>query len=254
MRILVTNDDSVHSEGLRILETLAYTISDDVWVVAPETEQSAVSHALSLRRPLRIRSIRKNWYAVDGTPTDCVVIAVKEIMKDAKPHLILSGINHGANLGEDITYSGTVAAAIEGTLLDIPSIALSQFYQDTPLDWRIAEHFGSQVIATTLKVGIPYNTLININFPLVARIQDVKGIKVVPQGRRKLGDNVYKKYDPKGEPYYWISSMRNIDKDPPFSDFAAINDGYISVTPIHLNLTDYNALELYDHVFKEEKL
>lgn len=249
MRILVTNDDSVHSEGLRILETLAYTISDDVWVVAPETEQSAVSHALSLRRPLRIRNIRKNWYSVDGTPTDCVVIAVKEILKDSKPQLILSGINHGSNLGEDITYSGTVAAAIEGTLLDIPSIAFSQHYQDKTIDWRVAEHYGSEVIKKILDAGIPYNTLINVNFPPRDNVNDVMGVKVVPQGRRKLGDNVYKKYDPKGEPYYWISSMRNIEKDPPFSDFAAINDGFIAITPIHLNLTDYNALELYDHIF-----
>lgn len=249
MRILVTNDDGINAPGLAVLHQIAASLSDDVWIVAPETEQSCASHSLSLRRPLRIRSLTTHSYAVDGTPTDCVLLAIKEIMKDHKPDLVLSGINRGANLGEDVTYSGTIAAAMEGTLLDIPSIAFSQcITPDTPVRWETPHHYAHQLITSILEVGIPENTLININFPDIAP-EDVKGIKTVPQGKRKLGDNLYRNTDPEGNPYYWIGPVRNIEKDPKGSDLEAISNGYITVTPIYLDLTNYAALEPLNKAF-----
>lgn len=243
MRILITNDDGIQAPGLSALKAIAATLSDDVWVVAPETEQSCASHSLSLRRPLRIRSLSPRIYAVDGTPTDCVLLAVKEIIKDKKPDLVLSGINRGSNLGEDVTYSGTVAAAMEGTLLDIPSIALSQsISRDKAVPWETPIHFAPKLINQILAKGVPDNTLININFPELS-IEEIKGVKVTPQGKRKLGDNLYRNIDPEGTPYYWIGPVRTIAKDPQGSDLEAIGEGYIAVTPIYLDLTNYAVLE-----------
>ena len=243
MRILVTNDDGVNAQGLIILRQIAETLSDDVWVVAPELEQSCASHSLSLRKPLRIRSITSRYYAVDGTPTDCVLLAVKEIMKEQRPDLVLSGVNRGANLGEDVTYSGTIAAAMEGTLLDIPSIAFSQSISpDKPIHWETAHHYAGNLITRIIGAGIADNTLININFPDLTP-ENVKGIRTVPQGKRKLGDNLYRNIDPEGKPYYWIGPVRNIAKDPQGSDLEAISEGYITVTPLYLDLTNYAAIE-----------
>ena len=249
MRILITNDDGVNAPGLTVLRHIAESLTDDVWVVAPETEQSCASHSLSLRKPLRIRSLTPRYYAIDGTPTDCVLLAVKEIMKDHKPDLVLSGINRGANLGEDVTYSGTIAAAMEGTLLDIPSIAFSQsIMPNKPIHWETPHHYARQLITSILDVGIPDNTLININFP-DRESEKIKGIKTVPQGKRKLGDNLYRNIDPEGVPYYWIGPVRNIEKDPKGSDLEAISEGYITVTPIYLDLTNHAALEPLSKAF-----
>lgn len=249
-RILVTNDDGIDAPGIKVLEQIALTLSKDVWVVAPETEQSGAGHSLTLRTPLRIRQIEKTRFAVNGTPTDCVALAVKEILKDNKPALILSGINAGTNLGEDVTYSGTVAAAMEGTLLDIPSIAISQAYTEdkTKIQWDAAKHHLPDLIDRLVKQGIPTNTLININIPDL-NPGDVRGIKVSPQGKRKLGDNISRRLDPDGQPYYWIGGARNEDKEHSATDLATVRDGYIAVTPLCLDLTHYDALETFDTVF-----
>lgn len=245
-RILVTNDDSIHAEGIRLLTEIAHMLTDDVVVVAPESEQSGVSHSLTLRAPLRIKQLSERCYSVNGTPTDCVALAVKEILKVAKPDLILSGINHGSNLGEDVTYSGTVAAAMEGTLLGIPSLALSQAYScDDEPNWDMVKHFAPHLIIKCYEFGVPENTLFNINFP--DRPKDrIAGIKCTPQGKRKIGDNITKNLDPEGRPYYWIGAVRNEDKEHHATDLAAIRNGYIALTPLCLDLTHYDTLNCID--------
>ena len=237
-RILVTNDDGYQAHGIKILEKVARDLSDDVWVVAPETEQSAVSHSLTIRRPLRIRKIREQCYAVDGTPTDCVMLAVQQILKHEKrPDLCLSGVNGGGNLGEDVTYSGTIAAAMEATLLGVPSIALSQHMNHPrPAHWSTAETFAPKVIRQLAKVDWPKNTLMNVNFPDVPA-KSVKGIQPAPQGRHKIGDDLHEHHDPRGVPYYWIGSMRQEDAAQTGTDIAAVRAGWISVTPLYLDLT-----------------
>ncbi len=253
MRIFVTNDDGINSEGLRALERVAHTLSDDVWVIAPETQQSATSHSLTLHTPLRIRKIDDRHFTVNGTPTDCVMLGVREIMaKVGKPDLLLSGINHGSNLGEDVTYSGTVAAAMEGTLLDIPSIAFSQeISRGKPVKWSCGERFASELIHAILKQGIPANTLVNVNFP-DREAHEVKGIRVVPQGKRKIGDNIVRCVDPEDRPYYWIGGQRNEDKERGDTDLAAMREGYITLTPLTLDLTHYAILENWNSHFAQE--
>jgi 5'-nucleotidase len=236
-RILVTNDDGYQANGIKILEKVARALSRDVWVVAPETEQSAVSHSLTIRRPLRIRKIKDQCFAVDGTPTDCVMLAVQHLMKENRPTLCLSGINGGGNLGEDVTYSGTIAAAMEATLLGVPAIALSQHINHPhPAKWSTAEKFAAKIIRELIRVAWPTNTLMNVNFPDVLA-KSVKGIRAEPQGRHKIGDDLHEHYDPRGVPYYWIGSMRQEDADQRHTDIAAIRDGWITVTPLYLNLT-----------------
>lgn len=236
-RILVSNDDGVHATGIKILERIAHTLSNDVWVVAPESEQSAVSHSLTIRRPLRIRQNRRRRYVVDGTPTDCVLLAINHILKDDKPTLCLSGINRGANLGEDVTYSGTVAAAMEATMLGVPAIALSQcLTHGHPVKWATAEHHAAKVIRRLAKIGWPRDTLVNVNFPDVMA-DAVKGVVVASQGRHKIGDELVEKHDPRGVPYYWVGAMRKEDATRRGTDIAASQDGYITVTPLYLDLT-----------------
>src|ERR1700758_4586395 len=169
MRILLTNDDGVNAPGLKVLETIARRFSDDIFVVAPEIDQSGVAHSLSLNNPLRLREISPRHFAVQGTPTDCVIMGVRKIMAEARPDLILSGVNRGQNVAEDVTYSGTIAAAMEGTLLGIPSIALSQAFDGRNgrenTDWESAEKLGPDVIRRVLRVGMPEGVLVNVNFP-----------------------------------------------------------------------------------------
>lgn len=236
-RILVVNDDGYRATGIGILEKIARKLSRDVWVVAPESEQSAVSHSLTIRRPLRIRKMKGNRYAVDGTPTDSVMLAVQEIMKDKRPTLCLSGINRGANLGDDVTYSGTIAAAMEATILGVPAIALSQFYTSPhPVKWTTAQRHAEATIRKVLKLGWPEETLINVNFPDVPAAA-VRGIEVARQGRYKTGDEIARNVDPRGEPYFWIGqAMRGRDTRRG-TDIRAVDTGHISVTPIHLDLT-----------------
>ncbi|MDV7338757.1 5'/3'-nucleotidase SurE [Terasakiella sp. A23] len=242
-RILISNDDGIHAPGLKVLEEIARTICEDVWVVAPETEQSATGHSLTLRRPLRIHKHGEKRYSVDGTPTDCVLLAMNEIMKEAKPNLVLSGVNRGGNLGEDVTYSGTIAAAMEATLLGVPAIALSQYYEDgDAVKWSTAEDHGADVIKQLVRNGWPENTLMNVNFPDVATA-DVKGIEYTRQGRRKIGDDLAKIHDPRGEEYFWIGALRSEETFKDGTDLYAVVHGSISVSPISLDFTDMATLK-----------
>jgi 5'-nucleotidase len=248
-RILVSNDDGFASPGIKLLEEIARGLSNDVWVVAPEQEQSAASHSLTTRRPLRMTQIEERRYAVDGTPTDCVMLAVKHLLRDRRPDLVLSGINAGGNVGEDLTYSGTVAAAMEAILLDIPAIALSQHYLDgEPIPWPTAARFAPEVIRKLVQLPWPEHTLININFPFAAP-EKVRGIAVTSQGRRAIADNLTERFDPRGRPYYWIGPVPENGIAEPGTDLAAINDKQVSVTPIYLNLTNVPVLASLKKVF-----
>lgn len=246
LRILISNDDGINAPGIKVLERIARTLSKDVWVVAPETEQSAAGHSLTIRRPLRVRKVSSRRYAVDGTPTDAVLLGVNHVLKAKKPHLVLSGINRGSNLGEDVTYSGTVAAAMEGTILGIPAIALSQFINHPhPVKWGTAEHWAPQVIRRLLAKGWSRNVLINVNFPDVIA-SSVSGVEITRQGKRKIGDDIMERKDPRGEPYVWIGAQRAEERSIPGTDIEAVCRGAISVTPLCFDLThpgDMKALE-----------
>lgn len=236
-RILLSNDDGIDASGLKVLERVAHALSKDVWVVAPETEQSAASHSLTLRVPLRIRKRSERRFAVNGTPTDAVLLAVQHIMKDRRPDLVLAGVNRGGNLGEDVTYSGTIAAAMEGTLLGIPSIALSQLVtHGQKTRWGTAEHHAEALIRKIATMKWPKGILLNVNFPDVPADQ-VAGVAVTVQGRRKIGGKLDERRDPRGFPYYWIGTMRTEEPSRKGSDLAAVNGGAISVTPLSLDLT-----------------
>jgi 5'-nucleotidase len=241
-RILVTNDDGIGSPGIKLLEEIACELATDVWVVAPEQEQSASSHSLTTRRPLRMSEVGARRYAVDGTPTDCVMLAVKHLLREHRPDLVLSGVNGGGNVGEDLTYSGTVAAAMEATLLDIPAIALSQHFIDGELiPWQTAARFAPEVIRRLTALPWPDHTLINVNFPATPP-RDVRGISVTSQGKRAIADNLTERLDPRGRPYYWIGPVREDGFAEPGTDLAAINASQVSVTPIYLNLTNVPVL------------
>ncbi|MBT6607030.1 MAG: 5'/3'-nucleotidase SurE [Rhodospirillaceae bacterium] len=242
-RVLISNDDGIHAPGLKVLERVAKKLFKEVWVVAPETEQSAASHSLTIRMPLRIRRLSPKRFAVDGTPTDSVLLGVQEVMKDNPPDLVLSGINRGGNLGEDVTYSGTVAAAMEGTLLGIPSVALSQHYQDRQtVSWATAEHWTADVIKRLVKAGWPKGVLMNVNFPDVPAKQ-VTGIEVVRQGRRKIGGDLMAGTDPRGDQYFWIGAQRDEESSRGGTDLGAVNAGAIAVTPLTMDLTHASALK-----------
>lgn len=241
-RILVSNDDGLHGPGLEVLIRIAESLSDDVWVVVPEHEQSGAGHSLTLHHPLRMRQVRDRVYAVSGTPTDCVLLAVNHLLKDHHPDLVLSGVNRGANLGEDVTYSGTVAAAMEGTLLGIPSIALSQVYtDDNPVQWATAETHAPTVIRTLTALGWPETELMNVNFPDVAA-GDVRGVAAVRQGSRKIGDDLDQRFDPRGRSYFWIGPQRSRERADEGTDIAAVQAGQIAVTPLCVDLTAQETL------------
>lgn len=242
-RILISNDDGIHAPGLKVLEHIAKAVAKEVWVVAPETEQSATGHSLTLRRPLRIHKHSDKRFGVDGTPTDSVLLALNEVMKDNPPDLVLSGVNRGGNLGEDITYSGTVAAAMEATLLGVPAVALSQFYLDAArVKWSTAETHGPDVLRKLTTCGWPKNTLMNVNFPDVVA-KSVKGIELTRQGRRKIGDDLAKGLDPRGEEYFWVGALRSQEEFVEGTDLYAVTHGQISVTPVSLDFTDYATLK-----------
>jgi len=248
-RILVTNDDGIHAPGLKALEAVARTLSDDVWVVAPETEQSAASHSLTIRRPLRIRRFGDRRLAVDGTPTDCVVIAVNHILKDRHPGLVLSGVNHGGNLAEDVGYSGTVAAAMEGALLGIRAIAFSQLrVGEGPTDFTPAEHFGPDIVRRLYGLAPERDLLFNVNFPAL-KPEEIAGVRVARQGRRDDMVGVLEVNDPSGRPYLWIGHWGEDTSGEKDSDLAAIQDGAVSVTPLHLDLTHKESLRLLREQF-----
>lgn len=248
-RILVTNDDGINAPGLKVTERIAKALSDDVWVVAPETNQSGASHSLTLQRPLRIRSygLDENWHAVDGTPTDCVLLAKRSIVTGKPIDLVLSGVNWGANLAEDVTYSGTVAAAMEGTLFGIKSFALSQVYRGRDrIKWQTAEHFAPDLIRKLYALDWADDLLININFP-DCEPEAVLGHEVTFQGRREgEGDPLEERLDPRGHPYVWIGLQSFGKTFEPGSDLQAIVDNKISVTPIHMNLTHRESFDDLD--------
>lgn len=247
-RILVSNDDGIDAPGVKVLETVARSLCDDVWVVAPAAEQSAVAHSLTVRRPLRIQPHSEFRFSVDGTPTDCVLMAVHRILADRKPTLLLSGVNRGGNLGDDVTYSGTVAAAMEGTLLGIPSIAFSQYFEDRhPVKWATAEHWGQEAIRRLTAVGWPRSVLMNVNFPDVVP-ESVRGIVATGQGKRALTDDVSERRDPRGDAYYWIGGRRCQGIGQPGSDLDAVAGGWVSVTPLCVDLTHAETLRRLETV------
>jgi 5'-nucleotidase len=251
-RILITNDDGIHAPGLKVLERVALGLSDDVWVVAPESEQSAASHALTLRRPLRIRHLDARRFAVDGTPTDCVLVALHRIMADKCPTLVLSGINHGGNLGEDVIYSGTVAAALEAALLGVPAVAFSQRRtSDGPIHWATAERFAPEVLGRLAAFDWPPDVLFNVNFPALPP-EEVRGLRACHQGRRVAGVQIVDGTDPGGRPYVWIGDYSDEHGMHPDSDLTAVGDGVISVTPLQLDLTHRTSLEPLHGLFARE--
>ena len=241
MRILLTNDDGVHAAGLRLLEEVARRISDDVWVVAPTEEQSGTGHSLTLTKPVRLRRLGEQRFAVAGTPTDSVMMAVAHIMTDRRPDLILSGINRGANLAEDVTYSGTVSAAMEGALAGIPSVALSQSYAregmgDT-VPFEAAGAWAEQVLRAIISEPMAPRTLVNVNFPALAA-SEIKGIRVTQQGLRDYGRlRITERTDPRGYPYFWFGLGTMIETPGHSTDLEAIADGYVAVTPLLLDMT-----------------
>jgi 5'-nucleotidase len=252
MRILVTNDDGIHAEGLQVLERIARQLSDDVWVVAPETDQSGVAHSLSLNDPLRLREVTPRHFAVKGTPTDCVIMAVRHIMLDANPDLVLSGVNRGQNVAEDVTYSGTIAAAIEGTILGIPSIAVSQAYGPqgrNAIHWDCAEKHAPAIIRRIVEAGIPEGILFNINFPN-AGPDAVAGVAVTVQGRRSAELlKIDARQDGRGIPYYWIAFQRGKTDPAMGTDLKALSENRISVTPLEIDLTHEPTLTRFADLF-----
>jgi 5'-nucleotidase len=238
MRILVSNDDGIRAAGIRALEEALQPLGD-VWVVAPDREQSAASHSLSLYRPLRVETLDDRHYAVDGTPTDAVNLAINGIMKQ-KPDLVVSGINHGGNLGDDITYSGTVSAAMEGRLLGAPAIAVSLASRDAR-DFSTAAAFAARLAAAVLANGLPLDTLLNVNVPALPAAE-LRGYKVTRQGKRRYGDAIVEHLDPRGRKYYWIGGDDLGFEPADGTDCTAVADGYISITPLHLDLTNYASI------------
>lgn len=235
--ILVTNDDGIHSDGIIALFDALQTLGR-VYIVAPENEQSAVGHALTLHRPLKPHQIGDYKYSLNGTPTDCVAIGISKLLPQ-RPELIVSGINRGENLGDDITYSGTVSAAMEGTLLGIPSIAISQTGND-PFDFDTAAKFALKMSKIVLKNGLPPDTLLNVNVP---NTKTIKGVRLTKQGKRVYDNAIQEMFDPRGKKHYWIGGGIPRWESGHDSDFDAVWDGYISITPLHLNFTNFDALD-----------
>ncbi|MFD2207482.1 5'/3'-nucleotidase SurE [Kiloniella antarctica] len=252
-RVLLSNDDGIHAEGLAVLEDVARNLSDDVWVIAPEVEQSAASHSLTLRRPLRERKLGDKRYSIDGTPTDCVLMGMKYLMKGQRPDLVLSGVNVGANLGEDVIYSGTVAAAMEGAILGARSIALSlrpDNHDDTVYHWNTVRKFAPDIIRKlSLWQGQETsNLLFNVNFPGIPADQ-VKGVKVCRQGHRDEETTVVEGSDPNGRPFLWVGQFVSHHTSVPNADLTAIAENYITITPLKYDLTDHGVLEKMGQLF-----
>lgn len=247
MRILLTNDDGVNAGGLKVLERIARQFSDDIWIVAPTEEQSGAGHSLTLTTPVRLRKLGERRFCVTGTPTDSVMMAIAHVMKDNRPDLVLSGVNRGANLGEDVTYSGTVSAAMEGALAGIPSIALSQVYAregmgDT-VPFAAAEEWGARVLEPLIAEPMAARTLINVNFPALPP-SEVRGVRVVQQGLRDYGRlRLVQRTDPRGYDYFWFGLGPMVETPGHSTDLEAVADGFISVTPLHLDLTHGPSLQ-----------
>lgn len=238
MRILITNDDGIHADGLAALERIAAQLTDDVWVCAPEYEQSGASRALTLAEPIRVRTLGERRFATTGTPTDCVMLGIHELVRGKKPDLVLSGVNRGANLAEDVTMSGTVAGAIEGMALGVPSIALSQmgFYEPGE-SFEPAEAFGPGIIKRLVEIGWPADVVLNINFPN-RPVAEISEVEVTRQGFRDVHvRHAERRTDLRGKEYYWIGFRQERSSPAEGTDLRALYEGKISVTPLHIDLT-----------------
>lgn len=241
MRILITNDDGIHAEGLIALEAMARTLSDDVWICAPAGEMSGASRSLTLSEPLRVRRLDERRFAVQGTPTDCVMLALQTLIVGERPHLVLSGVNRGLNAGEDVTMSGTVAGAIEGMAMGVPSIALSQMMrysvEDAHEPFKIAETFGPGLVARLVALGWPSDVILNVNFP-AGRPEDVTEVEVTRQGFRDVRTRyAEQRTDLRGRDYFWMGYRQEPSRPAPGTDLLAAYEGRISVTPLHIDLT-----------------
>lgn len=242
MRILLTNDDGIHASGLALLEEIAREFSDDIWTCAPAEEQSGAGHSLTLHSPVRLREHGHQRYAVTGTPSDAVNLAMRKFFTDHRPDLVLSGINHGENLGDDITYSGTASAAMEAALAGIPAIALSQAMRESGNKFDSAKAWGKRVLEPLVAAPMARRTLLNINFP-ACKADDVTGIRVTRQGFHDYArGSLVESSDPRGRPYYWFGLddvEHTLDHG---TDLEAVNEGYVSVTPLQLDLTHHSAI------------
>jgi 5'-nucleotidase len=238
-RILVSNDDGHQSEGIRAL-VAAMEALGEVWVVAPEQEQSASSHAISIHRPLRLREVRLRWYAVDGTPTDCSWLGIHHVLRDRRPAIMVSGINHGPNLADDVTYSGTIAAAMEASIIGVPAVAFSLAGRGVQ-DFGPAARFARALVASALPRELPPNLLLNVNVPPGV---EPDGYVVTRLGKHSYGSDVVEKKDPRGRPYFWIGGNEYQHEDIPGSDCnAVLREKRVSVTPLMLDLTDESMRE-----------
>lgn len=256
MRILLTNDDGYHAPGLKVLEEIAARFSDDVWVVAPADEQSGAGHSLTLTRPLRVRRMGERRFAIAGTPTDAVMMALALLMKDSPPDLILSGVNRGANLGEDVTYSGTVSAAMEGALAGVRSIALSQVSDrertGNNVSFDAAARWGERVLRPLLDLQMTPRTLVNVNFPALPA-DEVKGVRIARQGFRDYGRlQIVSNRDPRGFEYHWFGLGPTEAEPEPGTDLDAAAEGYVAVTPLHLDLTHAGSLAMLGQAYGED--
>jgi len=237
IRILLTNDDGIHSDGLIKLEEALKPVGD-VYVVAPSSEMSGASHSLTLARPLRIRQLDSRHWSIDGTPTDCVTLALNKILSDnERPHICVSGINHGGNLGDDATYSGTVAGALEATILGVPGVALSLVARDN-FQFEDAAAFAVAAVRKVLDEGLPEGTLLNVNLPP----GEIKGVKVTRQGIKNARPVITEHIDPRGKPYFWIGEEYFNGNSVEGTDYYAVSQGYVSVTPLRSDMTDHQAL------------
>lgn len=241
MKILVTNDDGIFAPGIRALADSLASVGE-VAVVAPDRERSAVSHALTLHHPLRAECLEPGRFAVDGTPTDCVNLGIHSLL-DFHPDLVVSGINRGANLGDDVTYSGTVAAAMEATLMGIPAFAVSLVSREEHGDYGAAAAFSARLAVSILANGLPKDTFLNVNVPDVSP-DLLRAPIVTTQGKRRYEGTIVDKVDPRGRSYYWIGTADLDFLDIDGSDFAAVSRGHISVTPLHLDMTNHRSIAL----------
>jgi len=240
----LSNDDGITSDGLLALQQALADV-DEIWMVAPDRDQSAVSHSLTLQRPLRIEPVGRNAFAVDGTPTDCINLALNGILRE-RPRLVIAGINRGANLGDDITYSGTVSAAMEATLLGVPAIAVSLLGRDC-FDFAAAAAFARRLAVAVLRDPFPPDTLLNVNVP-EGTAEQIKGFALTRQGKRRYSDAIIEKVDPRGKKYYWIGGGQLDFVAAEGTDFSAVHSGLISITPLHLDLTNYASLRALEHL------
>ncbi|AQS41414.1 MAG: 5'-nucleotidase SurE [Candidatus Tokpelaia hoelldobleri] len=252
MRILITNDDGIHAEGIAVLERIARQFSDDVWVVAPESDQSGLAHSLTLSDPLRLRQIDERHFALRGTPTDCVIMAIRHILP-AAPDIVLSGVNVGGNLADDVTYSGTVAGAMEGTLLGVRSFALSQEYVAQEgrrvIPWETAETHAPAILKKLIAAPHMPGVLVNINFP-ACEPGETAGVAVTVQGKQAHNVRVEERHDGRGLPYYWLCFSRRQDNGVKDTDLSAMREKKISVTPLQLDLTAFQACETLSDLLK----